>query len=212
MHSWCRCRACTAEELLVRRGNPLFLEETIRTLAETKVLAGERGRYRLMQPVQTIHVPPTVQVMLAARIDRLSSEDKRLLQVASVVGKDVPLALLQAIAELSEEALRCGLDHLQAAELLFETGLYPDLEYSFKHDLTHDVTYAGLPGGASSHTARADRRRNRSDLPRTAKRRDRAACPSRHSGRTAGESGALSPASRPQGCSAVSGPGRPSLV
>jgi class 3 adenylate cyclase/tetratricopeptide (TPR) repeat protein len=132
------------KELLVRRGNPLFLEETIRTLAETKVLAGERGRYRLMQPVQTIHVPPTVQAMLAARIDRLSSEDKRLLQVASVVGKDVPLALLQAIAELSEEALRCGLDHLQAAELLFETGLYPDLEYSFKHDLTHDVTYAGL--------------------------------------------------------------------
>ena len=132
------------KELLVRRGNPLFLEETIRTLAETKVLAGERGRYRLMQPVQTIHVPPTVHVMLAARIDRLSSEDKRLLQVASVVGKDVPLALLQAIAELSEEALRCGLDHLQAAEFLFETGLYPDLEYSFKHDLTHDVTYAGL--------------------------------------------------------------------
>jgi tetratricopeptide (TPR) repeat protein len=82
--------------------------------------------------------------MLAARIDRLSSEDKRLLQVASVVGKDVPFALLQAIAELPDEALRGGLDHLQAAEFVYETGLYPDFEYSFKHALTHDVTYSGL--------------------------------------------------------------------
>jgi class 3 adenylate cyclase/tetratricopeptide (TPR) repeat protein len=132
------------KQLLVKRGNPFFLEETVRTLVETKALAGERGRYRLSQPVQAIQVPPTVQVMLAARIDRLSLEDKRLLQTASVVGKDVPSALLQAIADLSEEALRRGLDRLQAAEFLYETGLYPDLEYSFKHALTHDVTYGGL--------------------------------------------------------------------
>ena len=64
------------------RGNPFFLEETVRTLVETKALAGERGRYRLTQPVQAIQVPPTVQVMLAARVDRLEPEDKRLLQVA----------------------------------------------------------------------------------------------------------------------------------
>jgi len=132
------------KQLLVRRGNPFFLEETVRTLVETKALVGERGRYRLTQPVQTIQVPPTVQVMLAARIDRLAPEDKRLLQVASVVGKDVPFALLQAIAELPDETLRRGLDHLQAAEFLHETGLYPDLEHSFKHALTHDVTYSGL--------------------------------------------------------------------
>jgi tetratricopeptide (TPR) repeat protein len=82
--------------------------------------------------------------MLAARIDRLAPEDKRLLQTASVVGKDVPFALLQAIAELPDEALRRGLDHLQAAEFLHETGLFPDLEYAFKHALTHEVTYSGL--------------------------------------------------------------------
>ena len=105
---------------------------------------GERGRYRLTQPVQAIQVPATVQAILAARIDRLLPEDKRLLQVASVVGKDVPFALLQAIAELPDEALRRGLDHLQVAEFLYETGLYPDLEYSFKHALTHEVTYGGL--------------------------------------------------------------------
>jgi class 3 adenylate cyclase/tetratricopeptide (TPR) repeat protein len=132
------------KQLLVKRGNPFFLEETVRTLVETKALAGERGRYRLTQPVHAIQVPPTVQAMLAARIDRLAPEDKRLLQIASVVGKDVPFALLQAIAELPDEALRRGLDDLQAAEFIYETGLFPDLEYSFKHALTHEVTYGGL--------------------------------------------------------------------
>src|SRR5262249_41622068 len=100
------------KQLLVKRGNPFFLEETVRTLVETHALAGERGRYRLTQPVQAIQVPATVQVILAARIDRLPPEDKRLLQVASVVGKDVPFALLQQIAELSDEALTGALDRL----------------------------------------------------------------------------------------------------
>src|SRR6185437_9869256 len=84
------------------------------------------------------------QAILAARIDRLSPEDKRLLQTASVVGKDVPFALLQGIAELPDEALRGGLDRLRGAEFLYETGLYPDLEYAFKHALTHEVTYSTL--------------------------------------------------------------------
>jgi class 3 adenylate cyclase/tetratricopeptide (TPR) repeat protein len=132
------------KQLLIRRGNPFFLEETVRTLVETKALDGPRGRYRLTQPLQALQVPATVQTILAARIDRLSSEDKRLLQTASVVGKDVPFALLQAVAELPDEALRRGLNHLQAAEFLYETGLFPDLEYSFKHALTHEVTYSGL--------------------------------------------------------------------
>jgi len=132
------------KQLLVRRGNPFFLEESVQALVETKALVGERGRYRLMQAIQAIQVPATVQVILAARIDRLAPEDKRLLQVASVVGKDVPFPVLQAVAELPDEGLRRGLDHLQAAEFLYGTGLYPDLEYSFKHALTHEVTYSGL--------------------------------------------------------------------
>jgi tetratricopeptide (TPR) repeat protein len=132
------------KQVLVDRGNPFFLEETVRTLVETKVLEGPRGRYRLTQPVQAIQVPPTVQAILAARIDRLAPEDKRLLQVASVVGKDVPFVLLQAIAEVPDEALRRGLESLQAAEFLYETGLYPDLAYAFKHALTHEVMYGAL--------------------------------------------------------------------
>jgi len=132
------------KQLLVKRGNPFFLEETVRTLVETNALAGERGRYRLMQPIPAIQVPATVQVMLAARIDRLVPEDKRLLQVASAVGKGVPIALLQAIAELSGEELRRGLDRLRAAEFVYETGILPDLTYTFKHALTHEVAYGGL--------------------------------------------------------------------
>jgi class 3 adenylate cyclase len=132
------------KQLLVKQGNPFFLEETVRTLAETKALKGSRGRYRLTQPVHAIQVPSTVQPMLAARIDRLLPDDKRLLQVASVIGKDVPFALLQAIAGFPDEALRRGLDHLCAGEFLYETGLYPDGEYTFMHALTHEVTYGGL--------------------------------------------------------------------
>jgi predicted ATPase len=125
-------------------GNPLFLEESVRTLAESKSLIGERGAYRLAQDAKVIQVPATVQAILAARIDRLPPEDKRLLQAASVIGKDVPFALLLAIAELAEADLRRGLAHLQAAEFLYETSLFPDLEYTFKHALTHEVTYGGL--------------------------------------------------------------------
>src|SRR5262245_53016344 len=129
---------------VLRRGNPLFIEESIRTLVEAGALTGDRGAYRLTRPIQAIEVPATVQVILAARIDRLASIDKRLLQTASVVGKDVPFALLEAVADLSEEALRDGLDRLQGAEFLYETGFYPDLQYSFKHALTHEVTYGSL--------------------------------------------------------------------
>ncbi len=136
------------ERFLIERaqGNPLFLEECVRSLAETGVLAGERGAYRLAREVSDVQVPATVQPILAARIDRLTPEDKRLLQTAAVIGKDVPFGLLQAIADLSEEKLRLGLARLGAAEFLYERSLFPDLEYSFRHSLTHEVAYGSLLG------------------------------------------------------------------
>ena len=84
--------ARTAEERCSRRteGNPFFLEESVRSLVETGVLAGERGGYRLAGPLTATRVPATVQAVLAARIDRLPPEQKRLLQIAAVIGKDVP--------------------------------------------------------------------------------------------------------------------------
>ena len=133
-------------QMLVKRGNPFFLEETVRTLVETGALVGERGAYRLTRAVETLQVPATVQTILAARIDRLPAQEKQLLQAASVIGKDVHYTLLTAIAEQPEETLRRGLAHLQEAEFLYETRLFPDLEHTFKHALTHEVTYASLLG------------------------------------------------------------------
>jgi class 3 adenylate cyclase/tetratricopeptide (TPR) repeat protein len=134
------------KQLLIGRteGNPFFLEESVRTLVETRMLVGEPGGYRLVQDLPSIQVPATVQAILAARIDRLPPEEKRLLQTAAVIGTEVPFALLQAIAELSEEALHRGLAHLQTAEFLYETQLFPDREYTFKHALTHEVAYGSL--------------------------------------------------------------------
>ena len=134
------------QRLLIERtqGNPFFLEESVRALVETRALTGERGAYRLVGPIQSLQLPATAQAILAARIDRLAPGDKRLLQAAAVVGKDVPFALLQAIAEEPEESVRQSLARLQAAEFLYEARLFPELEYTFKHALTHEVTYAGL--------------------------------------------------------------------
>ena len=132
--------------LLITRteGNPFFLEESVRTLVETGVLVGEPGAYRLGQVLPTIQVPATVQAVLAARIDRLPPEEKRLLQTAAVIGTEVPLPLLHAIAELPEAVLQRGLAHLQAAEFLYETRLFPEREFTFKHALTHEVAYGSL--------------------------------------------------------------------
>src|SRR3954470_6784587 len=134
------------QRLLIERteGNPFFLEESVRTLLETGVLAGQRGSYSLARPVEGTQVPATAQTMLAARIDRLGPEDKWLLQSAAVIGKHVPSPLRQAIADGSEAQLQQGLARLQATEFLYETSLFPDLEYTFKHALTHEVAYGSL--------------------------------------------------------------------
>jgi tetratricopeptide (TPR) repeat protein len=125
-------------------GNPFFLEEGVQALVETGSLLGERGAYRLARPLPAIQVPATVQAVLAARIDRLPPGDKALLQTASVLGTDVPFVLLLAIAEQAEEELHAAIGRLQAAEFLYETGIFPELGYTFKHALTHEVTYGGL--------------------------------------------------------------------
>ncbi|MGH7393226.1 MAG: tetratricopeptide repeat protein, partial [Candidatus Rokuibacteriota bacterium] len=125
-------------------GNPFFLEETVRTLRGTGVLVGEPGSLRLTRDIEGVEVAPTVQAILASRIDRLPDDEKRLLQSAAVVGTEVPFSLLQEIADDSSENLRRGLSHLCAAEFLYESQLFPDLEFSFRHALTHDVAYGGL--------------------------------------------------------------------
>ena len=125
-------------------GNPFFLEESVRTLVEMQVLVGDRGGYRLAMALPSIQVPATVQAVLAARIDRLPPEEKRLLHTAAVIGMEVPLPLLQGIAEGPEASLRLGLTHLQAAAFLYETRLFPESAYTFTHALTQQVAYETL--------------------------------------------------------------------
>jgi class 3 adenylate cyclase/tetratricopeptide (TPR) repeat protein len=132
--------------ILVERvgGNPFFLEEIVRTLVETGVLSGQKGAYRVVKPLAEARVPATVQAVIAARMDRLPADEKRLLQEAAVIGTTVPIALLRAIADLSSEELDLRLARLRAAEFIYETHVFPDVEYTFKHALTHEVAYAGL--------------------------------------------------------------------
>lgn len=125
-------------------GNPFFLEESVRTLVETQALVGEPGAYRLERPAEAMKVPATVQALLAARIDRLPSREKFILQAASVVGTDVPLRLLEGCVEVSEDLLQTSLRHLQSTGFLHETGLLPESQYTFTHLLTHEVAYASL--------------------------------------------------------------------
>jgi class 3 adenylate cyclase/tetratricopeptide (TPR) repeat protein len=134
------------KELLIHRteGNPFFAEESVRSLVETGVLVGEKGAYRPGLKIDEIRIPNTVQNVLADRIDRLPSEEKRLLQTAAVIGVIVTLRLLRVVAELPEDDLRRYVSHLQTAEFLYETNLFPDVEYSFKHALTTEVAYGAL--------------------------------------------------------------------
>lgn len=134
------------KRFLVERsgGNPFFVEEIVRTLVESKVFAGTRGQYRLAQSFSSVQVPATVHAVLAARIDRLPPDQKRLLQQAAVIGKDVPFLLLQAIADMPDQELRGRLNELQIAEYLYESRLFPELEYTFKHSLTREVAYSNL--------------------------------------------------------------------
>ena len=120
------------------RGNPLFVEEIVRSLVERGVLRGERGAYTPAAPVEEITLPETVQAVLASRIDRLSPRDKDVLQAAAVVGQEVPTELLRVVVDLAEPDLVASLARLATAELL---GPAEPGEYAFRHPLTQEVAY-----------------------------------------------------------------------
>jgi predicted ATPase len=113
-------------------GYPFFLEELTWTVMEQCPHLAMPG------------IPDTIQAVLAARIDHLPSEEKRLLQIAAVIGTEVAVPLLQAVAELPAEVLHQALRHLQTTDFLYETCLLPELVYTFKHALTHEVAYRSL--------------------------------------------------------------------
>ncbi|MGY6236068.1 adenylate/guanylate cyclase domain-containing protein [Burkholderia ambifaria] len=128
-------------------GNPFFMEEVVQTLVEEKSLLGEAGRYRIDETPATLHIPTTVQGVLAARIDRLPLDEKELLQALAVIGHEFPFSLIRRIcgeAPARDDELRRLLAHLEAAEFIYERPAFPEVNYSFKHALTQEVAGRSL--------------------------------------------------------------------
>jgi class 3 adenylate cyclase/tetratricopeptide (TPR) repeat protein len=124
-------------------GNPFFVEEMVQTLSEQGVIV-RNGRVKLRQPLATIKVPPTVEAVLASRIDRLPPGEKELLQILAVTGREFTFPLIRRVATNDEPELQRMLGDLQSGEFIYEQPAFPDPEYSFKHALTHEVAYNSL--------------------------------------------------------------------
>jgi class 3 adenylate cyclase/tetratricopeptide (TPR) repeat protein len=122
-------------------GNPFFIEELVQSLVEAGRLVGERGDYRLAAPVEEAAVPPSVQAVLAARIDRLGRRDKAVLQAAAVVGKEFSVSVLERVIEVAPQQLEEVLGNLFAGEFIYQQELYPEALCAFKHPLTQQVAY-----------------------------------------------------------------------
>jgi class 3 adenylate cyclase len=136
-------------------GNPFFIEEVVQSLVEGGSLEGTRGAYRLVKPVERLALPPTVQAVLTARIDRLGEQGKTVLQTAAVIGKEFAEPILRRVAERPETDLRAALQTLVQAEFLYGEALYPEAVYTFKHPLTQEVAYRSLLGERRARVHRA---------------------------------------------------------
>lgn len=143
------------------RGNPFFVEEVLQSLVERGHLQGRRGAYRLTTSLTALQVPASVQAVVASRIDRLQEREKQVLQRAAVIGNRFDEMLLRRVLEFLEErlpartssdpdllrgeaALNEALAALETAEFLFETAVWPSVEYAFKHPLTQEVAQQSL--------------------------------------------------------------------
>ncbi len=131
------------KRLIIERtqGNPFFMEETFQVLLDEGALVRDGAAVRLTKALSELKIPPTVQAILAARIDRLPPDEKDLLQALAVIGKEFQLSLIREVTAKSDDELNRMLGNLQLAEFIYEQPAVGDLEYSFVHALTHEVTY-----------------------------------------------------------------------
>ena len=125
------------------QGNPFFMEEMVQMLFEQGVL-GWQGAVQLLKPIGDVTVPPTVQSVLASRIDRLPAAEKDLLQILAVIGKQFQVSLVKQIVSEPPDELNRMLRDLQLAEFLYEQPAPSEIEYAFKHALTQEVAYNSL--------------------------------------------------------------------
>ena len=124
-------------------GNPFFMEETVQVLLDDRALV-RNGVVKLMKPVAELKIPPTVQAILAARIDRLPSDLKDLLQHLAVIGREFPMSLVGAVVGKADDELNRMLNELQLGEFIYEQPALGDSEYIFKHALTQEVSYNSM--------------------------------------------------------------------
>lgn len=124
-------------------GNPFFIEEVVNSLLETGVLARADNQWALLKPLDQAAVPPTIRGIIAARIDRLEESRRMLLRHAAVVGRAFMVRIITLIRDDTSD-LAPALGQLEAADLIRQRQQDPDVEYMFKHALTHDVAYEGL--------------------------------------------------------------------
>ncbi len=122
-------------------GNPFFMEETVQVLLDEGALVRDGGAVKLTRPVSELKIPPTVQGILAARIDRLAPDTKELLQTLSVIGREFPMSLIRAVVQKSDDELNRMLGDLQLGEFIYEQPAVGDTQYIFKHALTQEVSH-----------------------------------------------------------------------
>jgi len=135
----------TLQRLIVNKaeGNPLFVEEIVRSLRESGTIRQVEGRYELTKPVEDVVVPTIIQDVLMARIDRLEDDLKKTLQIAAVVGREFTYRLLNHLTD-TPESTEDNLQELERIELVDSKQLFPELMYTFKHALTQEVAYRSL--------------------------------------------------------------------
>jgi predicted ATPase len=124
-------------------GNPFFMEETVQVLIDEGALV-RNGTVKLTRPLAELKIPPTVQGILAARIDRLQPKEKELLQALAVMGKEFRLGLVRQVVGIPDDELQGLLAELQVGEFIYEQPAFPDIEYTFKHALTLEVAYGSV--------------------------------------------------------------------
>jgi class 3 adenylate cyclase/tetratricopeptide (TPR) repeat protein len=125
-------------------GNPFFMEEMVQVLLDEGALKRDGAAVRLTKRLSELKIPPTVQAILAARIDRLPPDEKDLLQTLAVTGKDFSLSLVREVIKQPDDEINRMLNNLQLAEFIYEQPTAGDLEYTFKHALTQEVAYTSI--------------------------------------------------------------------
>jgi predicted ATPase len=124
-------------------GNPFYMEETVQVLLDEGALV-RNGTVKLIRPLSELKIPPTVQAILAARIDRLQPNERELLQALAVMGKEFRLGMVKRVVGKPDDELQRLLADLQLGEFIYEQPAFPDIEYTFKHALTQEVAYSSV--------------------------------------------------------------------